>query len=125
MAVRTLVTKVRAGDTEPLIIDLDPDDDAGFDDLSELSSAVLYARLDGADANHVDGAACSVSDSANKLLSFDPVGNGPSGDDAFDTGDEGTYYCYVRVTWSDGDITRHPPSNDGTLRLDVVANYEA
>ena len=116
--------KVRAGDTEPLIIDLDPDSDADFTDLDEVTTAVLYARKSGEIENHVTAGECTVSDSEAKLLSFDPVGQGPSDANAFDTGDEGTYDCYVLVTWSDGDTTRHPAKDDGTLRLDVEENFE-
>jgi hypothetical protein len=117
---RTLLKRVRAGDTDPLAITVGA---TGLTDLDDLSSAELYARLEGAEVNHVDGAACSVLVSADLTLTFDPVGNGPEGADAFSTGDEGTYFCYVKITWSDGDETRHPAAEE-EMRLDVVENYE-
>lgn len=117
------VMEVRAGDTEPIDIDLDPDGDASYANLDTVSAVLLYARLEGGSTNHVNGVSCVVADSPNKIVRFDPLGNGPGGANAFDTGDEGTYYCYVRVTWTDDDVTRHPPGEE-ELRLDVIPNYE-
>lgn len=96
---------IKAGDTEPITFTIDV---TGVDNLDDVTSAALYAREQAASSNHVDGATLTVSDSAEKEMSFDPVGNGPGGDNAFDTGDEGDYKVYVLVTWSDGDTTRHP-----------------
>lgn len=121
MASRTELTYVRAGDTEPLEITIGAN---GVSNLDDASTVVLYARKEGADTNHVDGATCTVSDSAAMTVSFDPAGNGPSGADAFAVGDEGRYDCYVKITWSDGDETRHPAKDDDTLDLVVTEAFE-
>lgn len=110
---------IKAGDTEPITWKIDL---TGESNLDNVSSAVLYARKVGATSNHVDGATATVSDSANKELEFDPVGNATDGSNAFDTGDEGTYRTYTKVTWSDGDITRHP--GEDFREWEVEANFE-
>lgn len=97
--------KIKAGDTEPIMFNVDL---SGVDNLDNVSSAALYARKKSTSKNHVDGATATVSDSANKELSFDPESNAADNSNAFDTGDEGHYRVYVKLTWSDGDITRHP-----------------
>lgn len=109
-----------AGDTEPITWTLGV---TGVSNLDDVSSAALYARKQGASTNHVDGATVTVSDSAAKEVSFDPVGNGPSGNNAFDTGDEGDYDVYTMVTWSDGDTTRHP--NDDKRHWKIHPNFES
>lgn len=115
--VRTI--KIRAGDTEPLEI---PIDATNLTDLSGLSAAVLYMKKEGASTNHVDGAALTVASSSDKTLRFDPVNNkNPSGN-AFDAA--GDYRGYVKATWSDGDITRHPGDPDVDLQVIVSATLE-
>jgi hypothetical protein len=122
---RSTITYVRAGDTEPLEITVGA---AGVTDLDELTSAVLYGRVDGEEANQIDGEECTVADSETMLLSFDPAGAGPEGGDAWDLApDEGEpvrIRCYVLLTWSDTQTTRHPAAEDGTLDIYVTASYE-
>lgn len=110
---------IKAGDTEPITYNVDLD---GQDNLDNVSSAALYAREVDASTNHVDGATVTVSDSANKELEFDPVNNASNGSNAFDTGDESTYHVYTKITWSDGDITRHP--GEGYREWRVEPNFE-
>jgi hypothetical protein len=112
--------KIRAGDDEPLEITVSATE---LDDLSEFDEGAFYARKVGSDANHVDGAALSVADSAIRLVSFDPVGNGPAGADAFALGDEGDYDCYVRITWLSGKESRFPGEPE-MLRLIVSNTFE-
>lgn len=112
---------VRAGDTEPLEIAVDA---TGLDDLTGLASAVLYMRKTTATTNHVDGATVTVPDTAVKQVRFDPDSNGPGGADAFAIGDEGTYRGYVKITWSDGDVTRHPGDPGEDLRILVSQGLE-
>lgn len=121
MATRTGRTYVRAGDTEPLEITVGA---TGVADLTDATTVVLYAREEDADTNHVDGATCTIPDTAEMVVSFDPAGNGPGGANAWDTGDEGTYECYVLITWADGDETRHPAAEDGTLKITVTEAFE-
>jgi hypothetical protein len=122
---RSTITYVRAGDTEPLEITVGA---AGVTDLDGLTSAVLYGRIDGEATNQIDGAACTVADSATMLLSFDPAGAGPSAADAWDLapaeGEPIHIRCYVLLTWSDTQTTRHPAAEDGTLDIYVTASYE-
>lgn len=110
----------KVGDTEPITYQVGL---TGQDNLDNVSSAKLYARPRGGSTNHVDGATVTVSDSANKELSFDPVGNGPGGDDAWaDNDDAGFYEVYTLITWSDGDTTRHPGTGYRTWRAEE--NFE-
>lgn len=124
--------QVKAGDTEPIgyTIGLTADSELA---TSDISDAVLYARPVGGTTNHVDGASVtvdSVSTSQNSDgswdhtfdLTFDPENNGPNGNNAFDTGDEGRYAVYTKVTWSDSDETRHP--NDDNRTWAVAQNFE-
>lgn len=122
MARQTL-TYVRAGDSEPLEITVNA---TGLSNLDDLDSAVLYARVDGATTNHVDGGTCTVASSANRTLSFDPTGQGPDSGLAFDLDITETtrVRCYVLLTWTDGDETRHPAKEDNTLDLMITPNYE-
>ena len=112
-------TYIRAGDTAPLTITVGA---TGVSNLDDVSTVVLYAREQSAATNHVDGASCTVSDSAAMEVTFDPLNNKSGGGNAFEAG--GTYECYVKITWSNGDITRHPARDDGTLTIYVVANLE-
>jgi hypothetical protein len=116
---RNTMTYIRAGDTEPLEITVSA---TGVSSLDDADTVVLYAREASAETNHVDGAACTVSDSAAMEVTFDPVGAKSGGGNAFD--EPGTYLCYVKITWTDGDITRHPARDDGTLTITVTANLE-
>lgn len=120
---RNALTYVRAGDTEPLEITVNA---TGVTTLDDLTTAVLYARVDGETTNHVDGGACSVLVSADMTLTFDPDGEGPDGGLAFDLDvtEPTKLLCYVLITWSDGDETRHPAAQDGTLDLWVTPKYE-
>lgn len=119
-----------AGDTEPKEISLTLGAAAEVT-TGDISSVELYARKSDADTNHVDGVALtgvaaswdSTAETVTITGSFDPVGNGPSGADAFATGDEGTYYCIAKVTYSDGDFTYHP-GKQNEWRVTVAPNYE-
>ena len=97
---------IRAGDTEPLEITVGA---TGVSNLDNVSSVVAYFRASGVATNHVDGASCTVSDSANMKVTLDPVGSASGGGDAF--ADSGTYTGYLLLTWADGDTTRHPGSD--------------
>lgn len=110
----------KVGDTEPITYNVGL---TGESNLDNVSSAVLYARPRGGSTNHVDGATVTVSDSANKELEFDPVGNGPAGADAFkDNDDAGRYEVYTLITWNDGDTTRHPAN--GFRQWHARENFE-
>ena len=123
MGGRRAVTYVRAGDTEPLEFTVGA---TGLESLDGLVSAELFARVDGEDENHVHGAPCSVFDSEERVLRFDPEGAGPDGSDAFDLDitEPTRVRCYVLITWADGDTTRHPAADDGTLDLHVTPRYD-
>lgn len=108
---------IKAGDTEPQIIQIDATD---LDDLSNLASAVVYFRKEGETTNHVDGVALTVESSASRTLRFDPVDAKNGGGNAFDA--VGKYLGYVVATWSDGDITRHP--GNGWLAVNANPTYE-
>lgn len=108
---------LRAADTEPLTFTVAAE---GVSNLDDVSSVAFYARKTDATSNHVDGATATVSDSANQEVTFDPASNKSGGGDAFDA--IGTYRCYALVTWSDGDVTRHPA--DDWLTVRVTENYE-
>lgn len=106
---------VKAGSTEPMAFSVGA---GNLTNLDNLSSAVLYARDVTSGVNHVDGAALSVLDSAEKTLTFDPVDAKNGGGNAFD--EPGTYKLYLRATWSDGDITRHPDAGYVTLTVEPI-----
>lgn len=108
---------IKKDDTEPLEFTVNA---SGVDNLDDVNTVEVYARKVGSDANHVDGASGSVSDSANQKVEFDPVGNAADGGDAFD--EVGAYEVYLKVTWSDGDFTRHPGSGFNTVN--VTRNFE-
>lgn len=110
---------VRAGDTEPLEMTVGA---TGVSTLDDVSTVVLYARETRSTENHVDGASCTVSDSSAMEVTFDPLNNKSGGGNAFDVA--GRYRCYLKITWSDGDITRHPAQDDGTLDVVVTEGYE-
>lgn len=89
-------------------------------ETADLSALALYARAVGASTNHVNGAnilsGATVASTANSdgtyavtvTWTFDPVSaKNPSGN-AFDAA--GTYRCYPKATWSDGDVTKHRAS---------------
>lgn len=113
--------RIQAEDTEPLEIFIDAD---GISDLTDFQSGEAYFWEEDAavGTNHIDGATVSVSDSDNQLVSLDPIGAKSGGGNAFDTA--GTYYGYVKITWSDTDITRHPGNSSEYLKVIVVANRE-
>lgn len=113
----TMSITIRAGDTEPLPLTIDA---VGLTNLDALDTAVLYARKVNAASNHVDGGALAVLVSADKSLTFNPVGQKSGGGNAFDA--PGVYRAYVLATWNDGDETRHP--GDGSLTITVAENYE-
>lgn len=108
---------IKAEDTEPLEITVNAE---GITNLDDLTSAVLYLRERSKTENHVDGATLTVSDSASRTLSFDPEDAKNGGGDALDT--RGTYRGYVLITWSDGDVTRHP--GEGHFSITVEENFE-
>ena len=105
-----------AEDTEPLEVTVSA---AGVSTLDNVSSVAWYFTDEGGTA-HVDGAAGTVSDSANMKIQLDPVNAKSGGGNAFDAA--GTYEGYAKLTWSDGDITRHP--NGSSLFVVVNANQE-
>lgn len=123
--------KVRAGDTEPLELQMTAT--AGEEiTTSDISSAALYARKVGASSNHVDGVAlssvtASSTDNGDGTWAvtingtFDPASNKNGGGDAFDAA--GSYDCYVLVTYTDSDETRHP-GEENQLHIVVAPNYE-
>lgn len=116
MATTTELT-IKAGSTELLTFTLAA---TGISDLDNLSSAVLYARDVTSGTNHVNGVAVSVLVSGDMTVTFDPVDAKNGGGNAFD--EPGTYKLYLRATWSDGDITRHPDA--GYITLTVEPNFE-
>lgn len=113
----TSVIRIKAGDTEPLEFVLGAE---GITTLDALATAVLYARKENSSSNHVDAGTCTVVLSSSRTLSFDPVGQKNGGGDAFDAA--GKYRCYIKATWGDGDVTRHP--GDEFVLVVVDANYE-
>ena len=116
---------VVAGDTETLTITVGA---TGLSNLDDLTSAALYlakrtvaSNPDTVETtNHVDGATLTTLSSAAKTLTFDPVSAKNGGGNALDA--EGTYQGYVKLTWNDGDITRHPA--EGRLIVVVADSYE-
>ena len=112
------IAEVRAGSTEPLDIVVALPAHPNLDDIAE---GVLFARKVGSPSNHVNGAPVIVATA--EAVRFDPVGNGPGGADAFGIGDAGEYDCYVRLTWADGHVTRHPGAAE-MLRLVVAPSLE-
>ena len=108
---------VWAGDTEPL--DFENISVSNRDNLDEVTSAALY-MWDADDAKYIDGGPVTITATSN-TGTFDPVGNGPTGGDAFEIGDHGTYRGFLRLTWSDGKTTRHP--NDHQLTIQVLENH--
>lgn len=121
-----------AGDTEPTTFTVTVTSQSELG-VADVGSMKLYARENGAESNHVDGATVAVDSVATEqqsdgtwknefAVSFDPEGNGPAGGDAFGTGDEGVYAVYVLVAWSDGDETRHP--NEGYRQWKILKNFE-
>lgn len=109
---------LQAGDTEPLEIVVSA---TGLANLDDVSTAELYMRLKDASTNHVDGVSLTISDSAARKVEFDPVGAKSGGGDALDA--EGRYLAYVKLTFNDGDFTRHP-GFPRFLVVDVIPNYE-
>lgn len=115
-----------AGVTEPLRYEVDLRADAEWT-LTDVGGVVLFAWIDGADANHVDGATVSPDGVTaveeddgwtNTLdLSFDPVGNAADGGDAFRAGQAGIYRAYSRVLRPTGTVTRHPRGQDLVWRI--------
>lgn len=117
MPLRDII-HIRAGDTEEIDIIVGA---TGISDLSALTTATFYARKEGATANHVTAGAMSIADSAAKKLRFDPVNQKVGGGNAFDAA--GTYDCYCKLTWSDGDVSRHPGKED-FLQVIVTEHFE-
>lgn len=106
------IIEIREDDTEPLIIKIGA---RGVTDLSSLTVAALFMRRVGDQTNHVNGVSCPIYSSADLEVSFDPVGSKMGGGNAFDG--IGTYKGYIRATWSDGDITRHPQDEDLVVKV--------
>jgi len=104
---------LRAGDTEPIEMNVAA---TGLETLAG-ATIVIYFRKRGDSTNHVNGATCTVV--SGLTISFDPVGaKNPSGN-AFDA--EGEYRGHVKITHSDGDITRHPGDAEEDVRVIVGA----
>lgn len=115
MASQTIT--VRAGDTEPLTINVDA---TNLTDLANASSAKLYLRKAGESSNHAEASVTIVSGA--KKVTFDPAGAASGGGDALT--EAGTYKGYVKITWTDGDVTRHPGDDDDDLTITVTPNLE-
>lgn len=122
---KTSNPKFRAGNTEPLTFEFTGTATSEVT-TSDISSGAFYARERGADTNHIDGASLgSISASSTDngdgtwdvtiTAVLDPVGNGPSGNDAWDVGDEGTYLCSAVFTYSDTDTAEFPDDEDGLV----------
>lgn len=94
---------IKAGDTEPLEFSVGA---TKLDNLDDVSAIVMYARKRKAAALHVDGAACSIVDSADLIVSFPVIDAKSGGGNAFDV--EDSYQCHVKLTHTDGQVTRHP-----------------
>lgn len=112
----TQTIRLVAGETEPI---------TGYAYLtsaaslstSDLSTLVLYVRKALATTNHVDGADISSGATVASVLqsdgtylvtitwTFDPVDAKNGGGNAFDAA--GSYQCYPKITWTDGDVTKH------------------
>lgn len=110
--------EIVVNDTEPLMIVIGA---RGVTDLSDLTTAVFFVREINAATNHVNGVLMATDSSVDRRLRFDPVNAKAGGGNAFDT--VGSYEAYVRMTWSDGDITRHPGGSK-KLTIKVVAGFE-
>ena len=108
---------IRAGDTEPLTLTLSA---TGLANLTGASTVSLYARENSSLTNHVDGASCTIPDSTQLDVTFDPAGAKNGGGDAFDAA--GVYDVYLLVNWSDSDQTRHPGSS--FITVTVLENFE-
>jgi len=126
--------KIGAGDTEPLTIVIEAADENGdpIDNLDDLTTAKLYLRevANGARigsfstaTNHVNGVTSDVLVSDNMTVTFDPVGNGPASGNAFATASK-TYDGYLKLTWDDADLTRHPAAVEDFLRVVVGPSLE-
>lgn len=103
-----LVITVRAGDTKKI-----PLKNVGVeseDNLDEVVSAELYLSKEGEDGNHVDGVGLEIVNRKNGKLSFDPEGAKSGGGNALDR--VGTYKGHIKLTWTDGETTRHPNNRD-------------
>lgn len=107
-----------AGDDEPL--ELENISVGSRDDLTDVSSAALYLWDASDDSKYVTGKTVTITATAG-TGSFDPAGNGPTGGAAFKIGDHGTYRGFLKLTWTDGNTTRHP--NDHQLTIVVLENH--
>lgn len=116
MGTRTIT--IWAGDTDEL--NLENIGTAGTTGLSDVSSAALYLWNAADDSKYVTNKSVTITATSAKGT-FDPAGAGPTGGDAFKVGDHGTYRGFLRLTWSDGDTTRHP--NDHQLTIVVLENH--
>jgi hypothetical protein len=110
---------IRAGDTEPVTFAISA---TGLENLEGLDTATFYARRLGQVSNHVTAGTLTVAVSADRTLTFDPVGEKVGGGNAFD--EPGTYDFYALALWDDGDETRHPGKETEFLRVEVLENYE-
>lgn len=119
----TDVLYVRAGDTEPLELTISADliDGDPLEDLDGLDVATLFVRKRGESTNEVDGASLSVVDSGTMRVRFDPVANGPDGENAFK--EPGSYNGYIVALWLTGRETRHPGRTD--LNIIVRPRYDS
>lgn len=130
---KTSDPKFRAGNTEPLTFEFTGTATSEVT-TSDISSGVFYARERGADDNHIDGASLgSISASSTDngdgtwdvtiTAVLDPVGNGPDGNDAWATGDDGQYRCYGLFTFTDTETARYPDAENGLI-VTITPNYE-
>lgn len=108
---------VKKDDTEPLDIEVDA---AGMPNLDQVDTVEFYMWKRGRDTNVVDGSGASVKNSSDQIVEFDPDGAHTDGGDAFQS--TGTYLAYLKISWDDGDTTRHPA--DGHLEIHVQDNRE-
>lgn len=108
-----------AGDTEPL--DLENITVGNGASLTNVSTSEMYLWKDEDDSKYVTGATTVTITATANTAAFDPAGAGPTGGDAFRVGDDGVYRGFLKLTWNDGDTTRHP--NDHQLTIHVLKNH--
>lgn len=108
-----------AGDTEPLpLVNIADDNDTS---LTNVTGTEMYLWDDADDSRYVTAATTISLTATAATATFDPAGAGPTGGDAFKVGDHGTYRGFLKLTWNDGDTTRHP--NDHQLTIVVLENH--
>ena len=105
---------IKQGDTRPWKTVLTS---VGDDDLTDVASAVVYMRLEGASTNKIDGVDATVG---TKTKTTCPLTYSPS---AADVDTTGTYNLYWRVTFTTGLTVASFPSR-GYDQVVIEATYE-